>query len=403
MISKIGRSGTFISFTFLLFAFLVGIDNYVKVFYLDSSISSEWYLAFTLFLLKMKKTINRKRKSPKIWRWIVLWLLIFFVWKWYSWPIVLHEKLEIKEWDSFYSVLWILKSSDSLKMKLYLKKEHPDLSKLSQWRYSFSWEYSTESLVDSVLAGPEKKYLSYTILEWWSVYDVDHDLAKKKLIGEWDYLKFVSSKDFIFDYSHDYDFVNDDMKSLEWVLYPDTYYLDQWQDVVLQLVRLQLDTFEKKVYDIYQKDISDFYVRVKDDYGLDFSWYDILKLASVVEKEERSTKNKPIIAWVFLNRLEGWMRLDADITLCYGLREPYETCTPSVIVKWIYDKNNIFNTRVRWWLVPQPIASISDETINAVLHYVKTNNYYYLHDSSGQIHFAETVGGHNTNKNTYLK
>jgi UPF0755 protein len=63
------------------------------------------------------------------------------------------------------------------------------------------------------------------------------------------------------------------------------------------------------------------------------TWYDTVILASIVEKEERTTTNKPTVAGVFFNRLANSMRLDADITLCYGLHEPYETCTPVLISK----------------------------------------------------------------------
>jgi UPF0755 protein len=76
------------------------------------------------------------------------------------------------------------------------------------------------------------------------------------------------------------------------------------------------------------------------------------------------------------------MRLDADITLCYGLKEPYETCTPSVIVKKISDKSNIYNTRQNYGLPPQPIANPSVESIVAVLNFQKTDYLYYLHDAS---------------------
>jgi UPF0755 protein len=68
-------------------------------------------------------------------------------------------------------------------------------------------------------------------------------------------------------------------------------------------------------------------------------------LASVVEKEERNTKNKPTVAGIFINRLANGMRLDADITLCYGLHEAYETCIPSMIARKVSDKTNIYNTR----------------------------------------------------------
>jgi len=165
---------------------------------------------------------------------------------------------------------------------------------------------------------------------------------------------------------------------------------------------MQLDAFDKKIYVKYGTDISEFYSRVKSDYKLDFGWYDIVKIASVVEKEERNSKNKPIVAGIFFNRLQDGMRLDADITLCYGLKEPYETCTPQVIVKSIHDENNVFNTRVKSGLVPQPISSVSAQTIQAVLNYQKTDNYYYLHDNAWMIHYAKTIWEHNANKNLYL-
>lgn len=55
--------------------------------------------------------------------------------------------------------------------------------------------------------------------------------------------------------------------------------------------------------------------------GIDMSPYQLLTLASVIEKEERKTGNKPTVAGIFLKRLSIGMRLDADITLCYGLKQ----------------------------------------------------------------------------------
>jgi len=79
--------------------------------------------------------------------------------------------------------------------------------------------------------------------------------------------------------------------------------------------------------------------------GLDMTPYQILTLASVIEKEEKAATNKPTVAGIFLKRLSIGMRLDADITLCYGLKTGYETCTPAFIAKNIDDKNNPYNTR----------------------------------------------------------
>lgn len=73
----------------------------------------------------------------------------------------------------------------------------------------------------------------------------------------------------------------------------------------------------------------------------------MISLASVIEKEERNNSYKPTIAGIFLNRLDIRMRLDADITLCYGLKKPYDACTPTIIVQNLKDNTNAYNTRQR--------------------------------------------------------
>ena len=96
------------------------------------------------------------------------------------------------------------------------------------------------------------------------------------------------------------------------------------------------------------------------------------------------------------------MKLDADITLCYGLQQPYASCTPSVIANNISDKSNPYNTRQKGGLPPQPISNPSVESIIAVLHPQTSEYLYYLHGSDGIIHYGRTLEEHNANKK-YLK
>ncbi|NOZ44857.1 MAG: endolytic transglycosylase MltG [bacterium] len=229
-------------------------------------------------------------------------------------------------------------------------------------------------------------------MEGWSIYDVDADLSQKDFISKGDYLSSVLSRDRIRKYQEKYVFLSGiNLLSLEGFLYPDTYYLDKSQDFIPQLLTLQLNTFDKKIWKPSQDKIGTLLINIQHDYSLHLSFYDLLKLASVVEKEERNPVNKPIVFGIFLNRLQKGMRLDADITLCYGLKEPYESCKPTIIVKHLHDTDNLFNTRVHNGLPPQPISSVSQETWNALFHYKKTDYLYYLHDTKGNIHYGKTV------------
>ena len=97
------------------------------------------------------------------------------------------------------------------------------------------------------------------------------------------------------------------------------------------------------------------------------------------------------------------MRLDADITLCYGLQQPYEACTPAVIAQHINDTTNPYNTRQQKGLPPQPISNPSVESIVAALNPQASDYLFYLHDKSGNIHYAKTVDEHNQNKVNYLQ
>lgn len=343
--------------------------------------------------------IKQKRKTPKIGRWILLWLILFFVWSLFLRPYSIDEKITIEKWDTFQTFVEDFSTLKQLWLKIYLfvNKGDFDYSKIQEWTYMFEWKYSKSEFLDIIKEWPKQDFQKYTVLEWWSIYDIDADLSEKELIEEWDYINFVNSSDIITKYTERYQFLSmteKNLKSLEGFLYPDTYHLDIWWNVVDQLVYLQLENFKNKVWNIYSGEVL---------LSSKITWYDTLILASVVEKEERNTKNKPTVAGIFFNRLANGMRLDADITLCYGLHEPYETCTPALISKWIYDKNNIYNTRQVWGLPPQPISNPAVDSIDAVINPNSTNYFYYLHDPQGWIHYGSTVAEHNDNKNKYLK
>ena len=303
------------------------------------------------------------------------------------------QKVSIIKWDTitkFYSIL--LDDNQTFWMKFYVKR-HPDqLPKIQEWTYIFSWTYTSEEFLSHIAKGPEKEYISYTVLEWWSIYDIDADLTAKWYINEWEYVSYVKNPAKISELSDRYDFFDSSLISLEWFLYPDTYFLSNRWNLVKELVSMQLNTFKSKVREPHSWDFSN----IQNRYWL--SVYQTVTLASIVEKEEKNNENKSTVAWIFYNRLKNWMLLGADITLCYGLAQPYSECTPAVIARKINDSNNKYNTRELAWLTPTPIWNPALSTIEAVLFPTQTSYFYYLHGSDWQIHYAETNAQHEQNK-----
>ena len=302
-----------------------------------------------------------------------------------------------------------MSSNPKRSLRWYLYNHKDDLQPLQMGTYLFSGSYTPQALIAHINEWPIRSYDKVTILEWWSIYDIDTSLTKKWFIGAWEYIAYVSSAENITSISNKYAFVKKflDTKpqnapekvSLEGLLYPDTYNINNNQPFLDQLVSLQLKAFQSKVYQPYLSQIDGFSSHLRSQwYNFDMGFYNIVTLASIVEKEERSAKNKPTIAGIFLNRIQEWMRIDADITLCYGLHTWYESCTPSLIVKSITDSNNLYNTRVHNGLTPTPIANPSFVSFKSLLNFVKNNNYYYLHGSDGSIYYGKTIQEHTLNK-----
>lgn len=349
-----------------------------------------------MYFLYYMINMNSNKKKIKLWRWILLFIILVVMFNVFSNKrISLYENIMINKWDNFQKFVQDFSNFEKLKLKVFLRKNRDiyELSKIQEWLYAFSGEYTKSEFLDVILDWPQQAYQKLTILEGWSIYDIDQYLVDKWYVEKGEYISFASDQTIISKYKQRYDFLsNINLVTLEGFLYPDTYQIDLWWNILDQLIYLQLEAFNTKIRSKLKNSMK----------PLNLSWYDTVKLSSIVEKEEKNKNNKSTVAWIFVNRLQNNMRIDADISLCYGLHQSYQSCTPSIIARNITDISNKYNTRQNKWLTPTPIGNPSFETINAVVNYNKTNYLFYLHDTSGNIHYAETLTQHNQNVSKYL-
>ena len=160
--------------------------------------------------------------------------------------------------------------------------------------------------------------------------------------------------------------------------YPSTYYLSPGsaEKEILAIMVKEFDT--QLTEDIRQK--------AKDK---NMSIRDLVNLASLVEKEAVFPEERPVIAGVFLKRLQIQMPLQSDTTIQYilGVQKKEISIADTKI-------DSPYNTYLYAELPPGPIASPSISTINAVLDPKQTNYLYFVADLEGHHHFTETYQDH---------
>lgn len=350
------------------------------------------------------------KRFLKPWRLILYVIAIGLLISSFSVPTFeLPSEVAVREWDTytvFTDDLWRL---DRMRTQRTLWSS--DLLKpLQVWAYQFSGSYTPASLIEALNEWPQYEYTSVTLLEGWSSYDMDDYLAQQWLIESGEYRAFITDRAVIERNAAVYNFLaqalkdRPDLISMEWYLYPDTYRLDISQPIISQLVRSQLQTFDSRVWQPYGEQLTRLSASLRSQWrDFSLSSYAAMILATVILKEEQYIPNMPDVAWVFMNRLDLWMRLDADITLCYGLDTWYENCTPTIIVNNLYDTTNLYNTRQLGGLTPTPIASVTDSSVKAILDATTHDNLFYLHDPQWGLHMAKTNAQHNSNKSKYLR
>jgi UPF0755 protein len=111
--------------------------------------------------------------------------------------------------------------------------------------------------------------------------------------------------------------------------------------------------------------------------------YDVLIIASMVEKETLAPEERPLVAAVIYNRLKAGMTLGIDATLRYGLDiPPTESIRQSQL-----DSDNPYNTRKLTGLPPTPIANPGLASLQAAAHPADVNYLFFARNPDKETHF----------------
>ena len=269
----------------------------------------------------------------------------------------------------------------------WLLKLQPQLNKVKAGTYSLTGVKTLQDLLDMINSGKEAQFSvkfieGKTFKEWRkNLENAPH--LKQTLQGKSD-KEIMALLDIPAVAKAVYEWNNMD----GW-LYPDTYnYTPNSTD--LELLKRSTTRLQKVLDKAWNE--RDENLPLADPYQM-------LILASIVEKETGVAAERPQVASVFINRLKANMKLQTDPTVIYGMGESYtgnirkkdlETITP-------------YNTYMIEGLPPTPIAMVSESALQAVAHPAKTDFYYFVADGSGGHKFTRNLNEHNKAVQEYLR
>ncbi|WP_239984625.1 endolytic transglycosylase MltG [Lentibacillus sediminis] len=150
-----------------------------------------------------------------------------------------------------------------------------------------------------------------------------------------------------------------------------------------------IETVIEKMLDETQSIVSSYMQEIEQS---DFTVHEALTFASVVEEETGNADQRRQIAGVFYNRLEEGMPLQTDPTVLYALGEHKDQVTYEDL-----EVDSPYNTYQINTLPIGPISNFAESSLAAILNPEDSDYLYFLHDSEGQIHYAETYDGHEQN------
>jgi len=277
--------------------------------------------------------------------------------------------------------LGIIRSSYFFKLYDILSFKH---ASLQAGEYNLSPKMSIHKIAGMMSRGDVIKE-RVVIFEGWDIADIGKYLESRDICSQ-DYFTSLTKR----DYYEEFDFLNDKPRNvgLEGYIFPDTYEIAKGETCE-NILHRTLVNFDEKLTPELIAEIAN------DPKGTPKSIFDIITIASLIEKEVRTLEDKKIVSGILWKRLSIDMPLQLDSTVNYitGKSDPSVSIKDTKI-------DSPYNTYKYKGLPKGPISSPGINSIIAAIYPTKTNYWYYLSD--GKTYFSETLEQHNEARTKYL-
>jgi UPF0755 protein len=288
-------------------------------------------------------------------------------------PLMQTDSLYIKEGDTVRSAAGRLKRQNLITSRdfftaLSVVTKHTGIRK---GKYRIERGASSIGILIKLVKG-DIVTAKVTLPEGFNLYSIATRLEEKKVADSGLFIFYASNTDFLRA-------TGLSAPTAEGYLFPDTYILPEEADA-----RDIIITMRKRADQVYS--MIDF----SPAGSAGMSEYDIIILASLIEKEARVAAERPAISSVFHNRLKRGMKLDCDPTVRYAARNFTGPILRSELLS-----DSPYNTYIRRGLPPTPICSPGKSAIEAALKPENTAYLYFVARNDGSHYFSKTLSEHN--------
>lgn len=271
---------------------------------------------------------------------------------------------------------------DSRRFYWYLRLGRMDGDRIQAGYYQFSGDVSYREIAERLLFGFDRSH-KVTFKEGQTLVDLAQVLSDLDLVSQEEFLRAMKSEEILRainapDAYLRSDLIND-MGGIEGYLFPDTYFFTKKDDAPSIIKKMH-----QKLLNVFDENMVS---RMADE---GFTMHEVLTLASIVEKETAAPSERPIIASVYRNRLKRGMRLQADPTVIYGIKN-----YAGKIRKVDLLTHHPYNTYTITGLPPGPIAACGLDSIRAVLWPSATKFLFFVSKNDGTHVFCEDLACHN--------
>jgi len=277
----------------------------------------------------------------------------------------------------------VIRSEEAFILWRYIRRRRS----LKAGEYLFDKPANTIDLQKRLRRG-DVYFHTVVVPEGFTMFDIARAVEAAGLGPAQDFLKVAQSNALIAD-------LDPYAKSLEGYLFPDTYEFSRMQSME-EIAAAMVHQFRQVAAQIGMTSKS---INTVPD--ADPNLHDVVIMASIVEKETAVAEERPLVASVYYNRLAKRIALDADPSIIYAelLAGKYTGALHHDDMRF----DSPYNTYTHAGLPPGPIGNPGKSALEAAIHPVESDYYYFVADAAGHHRFARTIEEHNDNVAAYRR